>query len=78
MTETEQFCRILRERSVENISSGQLLFNNRLYGQLISVLRQELDSLVRSVFLLSKDINTIRKDSLFICQLSRKLVLRLF
>ncbi len=58
MTETEQFCQILRERSAENISAGQLLFNNRLYGQLISVLRQELDSLVRAVFLLSKDINT--------------------
>lgn len=58
MTETEQFCQILRERSAENISAGQLLFNNRLYGQLISVLRQELDSLVRAVFLLSKDLTT--------------------
>jgi len=57
MTETEQFCQILRERSAENISAGRLLFNNRLYGQLISVLRQELDSLVRTVFLLSKDLN---------------------
>lgn len=58
MTETEQFCQILRERSAENISAGRLLFNNRLYGQLISVLRQELDSLVRAVFLLSKDLAT--------------------
>lgn len=58
MTETEQFCQILRERSVENISAGQLLYKNRLYGQLISVLRQELDSLVRAVFLLSKDLTT--------------------
>jgi hypothetical protein len=58
MTETEQFCKILRERSAENVAAGQLLFNNGLYGQLISVLRQELDSLVRVVFLLSKDLNT--------------------
>lgn len=58
MTETEQFCQLLRERSAENISSGRLLFNNGLFGQLISVLRQELDSLVRAVFLLSTDINT--------------------
>ena len=58
MTDTEQFCQILRERSAENISAGQLLFNNMLYGQLISVLRQELDSLVRTVFLLSNDLNT--------------------
>jgi hypothetical protein len=58
MTPTEQFCQILEERSAENVSAGQLLFNNRLYGQIISVLRQELDSLVRVVFLLSKDLNT--------------------
>lgn len=58
MTETEQFCQLLRERSVENISAGRLLFNNGLYGQLVSVLRQELDSLVRSVFLLSKPLNS--------------------
>jgi len=58
MTKTEQFCKILRERSSENVTAGQLLFNNGLYGQLISVLRQELDSLVRAVFLLSKDLNT--------------------
>ncbi|QFG52962.1 hypothetical protein [Chryseobacterium sp.] len=58
MTETEQFCQILRERSAENVSAGRLLFQNRLYGQLISVLRQELDSLVRAVFLLSKDLST--------------------
>lgn len=58
MTPTEQFCRILRQRSAENTSAGQILFENELYGQLISVLRQELDSLVRVVFLLSKDLNT--------------------
>ncbi|GAB2793878.1 hypothetical protein GCM10027275_43570 [Rhabdobacter roseus] len=56
MTETEQFCQILRERSAENVSAGRLLFQNRLFGQLISVLRQELDSLVRAVFLLSNDL----------------------
>lgn len=58
MTETERFCQILRERSAENVSAGRLLFQNRLYGQLISVLRQELDSLVRAIFLLSKDLST--------------------
>ena len=58
MTETEQFCKILRERSLENVAAGQLLFSNELYGQFISVLRQELDSLVRVVFLLSNDLET--------------------
>jgi hypothetical protein len=58
MSETSQFCQILRTRSIENVSAGRLLFNNRLYGQFLSVLRQELDSLVRAVFLLSKDLYT--------------------
>lgn len=58
MTSTEQFCRILRERSAEHLSSGVLLFANGHYGQIISVLRQELDSLVRTVFLLEKDLTT--------------------
>ncbi len=56
MKQTEQFCQILRERSKEHLSSGNLLFLNRNYGQIVSILRQELDSLVRTVFLLSKDL----------------------
>lgn len=58
MTQTEQFCQILRERSSEHIAAGNLLFTNGHYGQLISILRQELDSLVRAVFLLGKDLIT--------------------
>ena len=58
MTSIEQFCKILRERSAEHISAGKLLFESGYYGQVISILRQELDSLVRTVFLLSKDLNT--------------------
>jgi len=56
MTETQQFCRILRERSAEHTSAGQLLCANRHYGQVVSILRQELDSLVRTVFLLTTDL----------------------
>ena len=56
MTETQQFCRILRERSAEHASAGQLLCANRHYGQVVSILRQELDSLVRAIFLLSLDL----------------------
>ena len=58
MTSTEQFCRILRERSAEHKSAGQLLFGNNLYGQIMSILRQELDSMVRTIFLLDKDLAT--------------------
>jgi hypothetical protein len=56
MTDTEQFCQILRERSAEHTSAGRLLFENKNYGQVISILRQELDSLVRAVFLLSHNL----------------------
>lgn len=56
VTPTQQFCGILRERSAEHRSAGQLLFANGHYGQVVSILRQELDSLVRAVFLLSLEM----------------------
>jgi hypothetical protein len=56
MTPTEQFCRILRERSAEHLSAGRLLFTNGLYGQVVSILRQELDSMVRVIFLLNQSL----------------------
>lgn len=58
MTQTVQFCKILRDRSAEHVSAGRLMHANGHYGQIISILRQELDSLVRAVYLLSKDLNT--------------------
>jgi len=57
MTPTEQFCNILRARYAEHISAGTLMHLNGHFGQVISILRQELDSLVRAIFLLSKDLN---------------------
>ena len=56
MTPVEKFCEILRQRSIEHRASAMLLFGNKHYGQVISVLRQELDSLVRTIFLLSKNL----------------------
>lgn len=56
MTPTDQFCRILRERSAEHNSAGQLLFANGLYGQVVAILRQELDSMVRVMFLLNQTL----------------------
>ncbi|WEA01174.1 hypothetical protein [Mucilaginibacter sp. SJ] len=58
MTTTEQFCRILRERSAEHLSAGRLLFANGLYGQVVSILRQELDSMVRVIFLLNQNLTS--------------------
>lgn len=60
MSNIENFCGILRERSVEHQKSIQLLYSNHLYGQVISILRQELDSLIRVVYLLYHDDLTIR------------------
>lgn len=48
-----RFCDIVSQRSVEHSQAIQLLISAHLYGQVISILRQELDSMVRVMFLLS-------------------------
>ena len=53
MDNKEQFCNIVRQRSKENKEAIGLLSRTGLTGQVMSVLRQELDSLVRVIFLLS-------------------------
>ncbi len=58
MSETQIFCRQIRARSVENRKAMGAVQN--LPGQMISVLRQELDSLVRAVFLLAQEDRTYR------------------
>ncbi len=58
MTNTLEFCQILRQRSADNLAAGRLIYQSGLYGPLTSIIRQELDSLVRAVFLLSKDLPT--------------------
>lgn len=54
MKSTEDFCKIVRLRSKENEQAIYLLSRNQLTGQVISILRQELDSMVRVIFLLSQ------------------------
>ena len=61
---TEQFCGILRNRSEENKKSFEVLFGNNLYGNCFSILRQELDSMVRVIYLLN--IPEISKRELLI------------
>jgi len=56
MGNTEQFCNIVRQRSKENKQAIGLLSRAGLTGQVMSVLRQELDSIVRVIFLLSQTI----------------------
>ena len=53
MDTIKRFCKILRSRSEENKRSFDVLFRNRLYGNCFSILRQELDSMVRVIYLLN-------------------------
>jgi hypothetical protein len=52
MTDLQTFCRQVRARSAENRQAMAAV--RALPGQMVSILRQELDSLVRVVFLLSQ------------------------
>lgn len=47
------FCRQVRSRSSEHASAILLLFQARHLGQVVSILRQELDSMIRTIYLLS-------------------------
>ncbi|MBI2059499.1 MAG: hypothetical protein HYT87_06975 [Nitrospirae bacterium] len=57
--EVETFCRQVRARSAENRQA--MLAVRALPGQMISVLRQEIDSPVRVVFLLAQDDRDYRQ-----------------
>lgn len=50
------FIRQTRERSVENRISVEALKSHNVPGQIVSILRQELDSMVRVIYLLSLPI----------------------
>lgn len=53
MSVVEVFCRQVRERSQENRKAITLLHGAVLLGQAVGILRQELDSMVRVIYLLS-------------------------
>jgi hypothetical protein len=52
-SELNIFCRQVRNRSLENQKAISLLHHEGLVGNTMGVLRQELDSMVRCIFLLS-------------------------
>jgi hypothetical protein len=54
MLSTDTFCRQVRSRSNEHQLAMQLLSHADLAGQMVAVLRQELDSMVRVIYLLSQ------------------------
>ncbi len=52
MTDTKQnFINLIKNRSAENEKAVQLLFEQKLFGNCISILRQELDSFIRIMYL---------------------------
>lgn len=53
----EIFVRQVRNRSQEHLRAFDLVYGSGLYGQCISILRQELDSMVRVIYLLSQPID---------------------
>ncbi|MCC6181270.1 MAG: hypothetical protein IT237_05500 [Bacteroidia bacterium] len=48
---TEKFIEIVKSRSAENSKSIHLLFEKGIIGNCISILRQELDSFIRVIYL---------------------------
>ena len=62
MSDLSTFCRQARSRSRENANALCLLHGSKLYGNAISVVRQELDSLIRIIYLLSIGDLTIRAE----------------
>lgn len=53
MDDLDKFCNIVKNRSEENAKTIKLLYENQLYGNCVGILRQELDSMVRVLFLLA-------------------------
>jgi hypothetical protein len=62
MNSLELFCRQIYSRSEENCASIRVLLKERLYGNALSVLRQELDSLIRVLYLLSIEDIKFRRE----------------
>ncbi|MCW8898112.1 MAG: hypothetical protein OQJ96_05885 [Flavobacteriales bacterium] len=57
MTTARSYCNLIRSRTTENRAAVQLLNGQRLHGQVMSVLRQELDSMVRCIYLLETELD---------------------
>ncbi len=60
------FCNMLVNRSIENQHSLNALYSKELWGNCFSILRQELDSLLRVMFLLG--ISDLEQRNKFITQ----------
>lgn len=61
MNPIQKYCQIIRKRSDENKESISLLYKNGHFGQVMSILRQELDSMIRCIYLLNFSDFSIRE-----------------
>ncbi|WP_230280749.1 hypothetical protein [Croceicoccus sp. Ery15] len=56
MSNRDRLIRAIRDRSSEHGKAMQLLADAKLAGQMVAVLRQELDSMVRSIYLIAQPL----------------------
>jgi hypothetical protein len=66
--ETKIFCRQIRSRSQEHLQTMKLLATHQIAGQMVAVLRQELDSMVRVIYLLDKPV--ARRNQLIVASVN--------
>jgi hypothetical protein len=62
MSHLEVFCRQVRSRSDDHRKAIRLLYPARISSQIVSILRQELDSMIRVIYLLSTSDVTYRDE----------------
>lgn len=62
MDDLKVFCRQVRSRSSEHRESIRLLSSAGIFSQVVSILRQELDSMIRVIFLLTIRDKMYRKE----------------
>ncbi|TVP61869.1 MAG: hypothetical protein EA343_13305 [Nodularia sp. (in: Bacteria)] len=59
-----EFCQTVRERSIEHQKAVSILLENGIIGVAITVLRQEIDSLIRVSYLYSLGANSVESERL--------------
>jgi hypothetical protein len=58
--ELKAFCRAVRQRTLQNDAATHVLHNEQLSGNVVAILRQELDSMIRCIYLLSVRDRSLR------------------
>lgn len=64
MSYLERFYKQVTERTLENKNAFKVLFDQQLYGVCIGLLRQELDTLIRLVYINEQEDSNIKNEIL--------------